>query len=131
MSNVITTNNDLGSIVLWNASFRDELIQTAPNTTLKAGTILGRDEFSENLVPFVKLGPFAATGEAALSGTATEAGLLSLNVSGNLSAGIQINSGETGESKAGTITNAVNAQVNLSITAETVGNSSKLIAKVA
>ena len=54
--NMTVTNNDLGSVILQNASFRDELLTFAGAGTVLEGTILARDSVSLKLVPFVKGG---------------------------------------------------------------------------
>ena len=56
MANPTITNIDLGSVILQNASFRDELLTFAGAVTVVAGTILARDSVSLKLVPFVKGG---------------------------------------------------------------------------
>lgn len=53
MANITVTNCDLGSAILQDAQFRDELLTFAGAGTVIAGTILARDSVSGNLVPFV------------------------------------------------------------------------------
>ena len=50
------TNNDLGSVILKDAQFRDGLITFAGAATLLEGTILAVDSVSLKFVPFVKGG---------------------------------------------------------------------------
>jgi len=54
--NMTVTNVDLGSVILSEASFRDELLTFAGAATIKEGTILARDTGTNKLVPFVKGG---------------------------------------------------------------------------
>lgn len=56
MSNITVTNNDIGSVILKDAQFRDGLITFAGAGTLLEGTILAVDSVSSNFVPFVKGG---------------------------------------------------------------------------
>lgn len=56
MANPTITNNDLGSVILENAKFQDDLLTFAGAGTVIAGTILARDSVSDKLVPFVKGG---------------------------------------------------------------------------
>ena len=56
MTNLTTTNNDLGDSILKNAEFKDELLTFAGAGTVIAGTILARDSVSLKMVPFVKGG---------------------------------------------------------------------------
>jgi len=56
MSNIEITNNDLGSVILQDADFRDELLTFAGAGTVLEGTILARDSVSKKLIPFVKGG---------------------------------------------------------------------------
>ena len=56
MSNITITNNDLGSPILEEADFRDEILTVASAATIKAGTILARDSSTGKMVPFVKGG---------------------------------------------------------------------------
>lgn len=53
MANLTITNNDLGSVVLRNAEFRNETLNLAGAQTLTEGTILARDSVSSKLVLFV------------------------------------------------------------------------------
>lgn len=46
------TNVDLGSVILKDAQFRDELLTFAEAGTVSEGTILARDSASGKLVPF-------------------------------------------------------------------------------
>jgi len=50
------TNIDLGSVVLNNAQYSDDLLTFSGAGTVKAGTILARDSASKKLIPFVKGG---------------------------------------------------------------------------
>ena len=54
MSNLTITDVNLGSLVLNNAQFRDDLLTFTGAGTVLAGTILARDSVSLKLVPFVK-----------------------------------------------------------------------------
>ncbi len=54
--NMTVTNNDLGSVVLEDAKFRDDVITFAGADTFVEGTILARDSVSLKLVLFVKGG---------------------------------------------------------------------------
>lgn len=56
MANSTITNIDLGSVILQDASFRDELLTFAGAGTVLEGTILARDSVSLKMVPFVKGG---------------------------------------------------------------------------
>lgn len=56
MPNITRTTVDIGSIILSNAQFRDELLTFGGAATVLAGTILARDSVSLKLVPFVKGG---------------------------------------------------------------------------
>ena len=56
MVNSTIENNDLGSVILQNAEFRDDLLTFAGAATVVEGTILARDSVSLKLVPFVKGG---------------------------------------------------------------------------
>ncbi len=56
MANLTTTNVNLGSIILKNGEFRDELLTFVGAATVLEGTILARDSASLKLVPFVKGG---------------------------------------------------------------------------
>lgn len=56
MANSTITNNDLGSVILQDAQFRDEVLVFAGAVTVKEGTILARDSVSLKLVLFVKGG---------------------------------------------------------------------------
>lgn len=56
MSNITITNNDLGSVILKDAEFRDGPITFAGAGTLLEGTILAVDSVSLKFVPFVKGG---------------------------------------------------------------------------
>jgi hypothetical protein len=49
-------NVDIGSAILQDAEFRDDVIAFAGADTLVAGTIMARDSVSLKLVPFVKGG---------------------------------------------------------------------------
>lgn len=78
------TNIDLGSVVLNNAQYSDDLLTFAGAGTVKAGTILARDSASKKLIPFVKGGTTNENGipKAIItySVTASEAGDLSVNI---------------------------------------------------
>ena len=50
MVNLVTTNNDLGSVIVKDAEFRDELLTFAGADDLLEGTILARDSVSLKLV---------------------------------------------------------------------------------
>ena len=52
MPNITITNNDLGGVVLSDASFRDELLDNFAPKTFSEGTILARSASTGNLVPF-------------------------------------------------------------------------------
>ena len=54
--NMTVTNNDLGSVIIKDEQFRDELLTFAGAGTLLEGTILARDSISKKMVPFVKGG---------------------------------------------------------------------------
>ena len=56
MPNLTITNLDVGSVVLKNGEFRDDLLTFAGAGTVIEGTILARDSVSLKLVPFVKGG---------------------------------------------------------------------------
>lgn len=56
MANITVTNNDLGSVILKDAQFRDGAITFAGAGTLIEGTILAVDSVSLKFVPFVKGG---------------------------------------------------------------------------
>ncbi|RLI84238.1 MAG: hypothetical protein DRP01_08290 [Archaeoglobales archaeon] len=62
MANLTNTNNDLGSVILQDAEFRDELLTLAGADTLLEGTILARSTASDKLVIFVKGGSTAGNG---------------------------------------------------------------------
>lgn len=49
-------NNDLGSVILKEGQFRDDLLTFAGAATVLGGTILARDSVSLKLVPYVKGG---------------------------------------------------------------------------
>ena len=53
MANLTVTNNDLGSVILKDAEFRDELLVFAGAATAVEGTILARVTASGKLTPFV------------------------------------------------------------------------------
>lgn len=53
MANLTVTNNDLGSVILKDAQFRDELLVFAGAATVVEGTILARVTASGKLTPFV------------------------------------------------------------------------------
>jgi len=54
--NMTVTNNDLGSVILQDGQFRDELLTVGGAVTVLEGTILARDSVSGKLVPYVKGG---------------------------------------------------------------------------
>ncbi len=56
MADPIITNVDIGSVILKDGQFRDDLLTFAGAATVLAGTILARDSVSLKLVPFVKGG---------------------------------------------------------------------------
>jgi len=56
MANLTITNVNLGSLILNNAQFRDDLLTFTGAGTVLAGTILARDSVSLKLVPFFKNG---------------------------------------------------------------------------
>lgn len=56
MSNLIITNNDLGSTEIRDGLFSDELLTFTGAATVLDGTILARDSVSLSLVPYVKGG---------------------------------------------------------------------------
>ena len=56
MVNLATTNVDLGSVILKDGEFRDDLLTFAGAATVLEGTILARDSISLKLVPYVKGG---------------------------------------------------------------------------
>lgn len=56
MANSTITNVDLGSVILKDGEFRDDLLTFAGAGTVVEGTILARDSVSLKLVPFVKGG---------------------------------------------------------------------------
>jgi hypothetical protein len=56
MANITITNVDIGSVILQNGEFRDDLLTFAGAATVLEGTILARDSVSLKLVPYVKGG---------------------------------------------------------------------------
>lgn len=56
MGNIAITNVDIGSVILKEAEFRDEVLVFAGAATAVEGTILARDSVSLKLVLFVKGG---------------------------------------------------------------------------
>lgn len=56
MANLTVNNIDLGSVVLGNPEFKDDLLTFTGAGTVVDGTILARDSVSLKLVPFVKGG---------------------------------------------------------------------------
>ncbi len=56
MANIEIQNNDLGSVILKDAYFSDELLTFAAVGTVLEGTILARDTATLKLVPYVKGG---------------------------------------------------------------------------
>ena len=56
MPDPVITNNDLGSVIVEGAEFKDELLTFAGADDLLEGTILARDSVSLKLVIFVKGG---------------------------------------------------------------------------
>lgn len=56
MPNLTITNVDIGSVILEEGKFRDDLLTFAGIATILEGTILARDSVSLKLVPFVKGG---------------------------------------------------------------------------
>jgi len=56
MANIRIENVDIGSIILEEGKFRDDLLTVGGAVTVLEGTILARDSISLKLVPFVKGG---------------------------------------------------------------------------
>lgn len=56
MPNLTVTNNNLGTVLIEGAAFRDELLTFAGAATVLEGTILARDSVSLKMVPYVKGG---------------------------------------------------------------------------
>ena len=56
MANITITNVDVGSVILQEGQFRDDLLTLGGAVTVLEGTILARDSVSLKLVPFVKGG---------------------------------------------------------------------------
>ena len=56
MANLTITKVDLGSVILKDGEFRDDLLTFAGAATVLEGTILARDSGTLKLVPFVKGG---------------------------------------------------------------------------
>lgn len=56
MPNLEITNNKTRGIVLWEPTFKNEIVSAAGADTFAAGTILARDSVSLKLVLFVKGG---------------------------------------------------------------------------
>ncbi len=56
MANITITNVDLGSVILQDGQFRDDLLTLAGAVTVLEGTILARDSASLKLVLYVKGG---------------------------------------------------------------------------
>lgn len=56
MPNITITNLDVGSVILQDGQFRDDLLTFGGAGTVVEGTILARDSVSLKLVPFVKGG---------------------------------------------------------------------------
>lgn len=56
MPNLTITNNDIGSVILEEGKFNDDLLTFTGAATVLEGTILARDSVSLKLVPFVKGG---------------------------------------------------------------------------
>lgn len=52
MSNITITNVDMGSVILSYAEFQDDVLNFAGEATVVEGTILGRLEANDKLVPF-------------------------------------------------------------------------------
>lgn len=76
MVNLTITNVDLGSVILKDGEFRDDLLTFAGAVTVLEGTILARDSVSLKLVPFVKGGSTNENGipKAVLTYDVTAAG---------------------------------------------------------
>ena len=76
MPNLTITNVDLGSVILKDGEFRDDLLTFAGAATVVEGTILARDSVSLKLVPFVKGGATNENGipKAVLTYDVTAAG---------------------------------------------------------
>lgn len=87
------TQNDLSSVILKDAQFRDELLTFAGADTFAEGTILARDSVSLKLVPFVK------------GGTTNENGIpkaiLTYEVSATGAGDVAIRAGVSGSFEAG------------------------------
>jgi hypothetical protein len=62
MSQVTSTTNDSGTVVLRNEQHQDEFLTFATGGTVVRGTILARDGSSLKLVPFVKGGTIDSAG---------------------------------------------------------------------
>lgn len=56
MANITIENVDIGSVILQDGQFRDDLLTFTGAGTVIEGTILARDSASLKLVPFVKGG---------------------------------------------------------------------------
>ncbi len=56
MANLTITNVDIGSVIMQDGQFRDDLLTVGGAVTVLSGTILARDSISLKLVPFVKGG---------------------------------------------------------------------------
>lgn len=56
MANLTTTNNDLGTVLVGDAEFKDDLLTFTGADTYVEGTILARDSVSLKLIAFVKGG---------------------------------------------------------------------------
>lgn len=93
MSNIQITNNDLGSIILMDGQFRDDLLTFGSAGTVLSGTILARDSSTLKLVPYVKGGTTNGNGipKAVITYdiVAAEAGDISVRdmISGTIRAG--------------------------------------------
>lgn len=76
MVNIVIENVDVGSVILQNGEFRDDLLTVAGAVTVLEGTILARDSVSLKLVPFVKGGATNENGipKAILTYEVTSAG---------------------------------------------------------
>lgn len=56
MANIVRTVLDIGSILLGDVTFKDDLLTFGGAATVAAGTILARDTSTLKLVPYVKGG---------------------------------------------------------------------------
>lgn len=87
MPNLTVTNVDLGSVILKDAQFRDELLTFGAGGTVAEGTILARNTVSGNLVPF-------ATGGA--DGSEVPKAILTYDVTATAAGDVPIRAGVAG-----------------------------------